>query len=151
MAWVLTPALSVGGSSPRSAQFQFELWGDSLAGQLDVLSPLGQVLARATWKPGQAVLTAPGRETLTAASLDDLSEAALGEAMPLQALVDWLKGQAWPLAPMRLEAQGFSQLGWHIDTRRAPQGRVLAQRPVTATQAGLRVSVVLDPPPRPLQ
>ena len=150
LAWVLTPALSTGGTPPRSAQFQFELWGDALAGQLDVLSPLGQVLARVVWKPGEAVMTSPGRDPLTVTRLDDLSEAALGEAMPLQALIDWLQGQAWPLAPMSREEQGFSQLGWHIDTRKVDQGRVLAQRPVTATQAGLRVSVVLDTPPRPL-
>lgn len=154
LAWVMTPPLSPASAAeaaaPRSAQFQFELWGDALEGRLEVLSPLGQILARVTWQPGQAELSAPGRQTLRAARLDDLSEPALGEAMPLQALIDWLQGQVWPLAPVSLEAHGFSQLGWHIDTRKAASGRMLAHRPVTPTQAGLRVSVVLDTfPPSP--
>lgn len=61
--------------------------------------------------------------------LDALTRELLGEAIPVAALFDWLRGRPWPQAPSTaLAGAGFSQLGWQIDLSQFNDGLVLAQR-----------------------
>ncbi len=118
---------ALGDSPARSLGAGFELQGNSDRGELRLSSPLGTLLAAARWSPGEAVLRTPDREQRFA-DLDALSREALGEAMPLQALPDWLGGRPWPGAPNRPEGPGFEQLGWRIDLARFGDGWVEAVR-----------------------
>jgi outer membrane lipoprotein LolB len=115
------------GAPARSLATQFELRGDALVGELRLTTPLGTTAAQARWRPGSAELTTP-EATRGFADLDALAEALLGEALPLAALIDWLRGRPWPGAPSAASAAGFEQLGWRIDLSRIAEGWVLAAR-----------------------
>jgi outer membrane lipoprotein LolB len=111
----------------RSASATFELRGSGQRGELRLLSPLGTGLATAVWAPGLATLSTP-TGTTTFATLDELSQQALGEALPLAALPDWLAARPWPQAPHQLQDGGFQQLGWQVQTSRHAEGVVEARR-----------------------
>jgi outer membrane lipoprotein LolB len=111
----------------RSASATFELRGSGQRGELRLLSPLGTGLATAVWAPGLARLSTP-TGTSTFATLDELSQQALGEALPLAALPDWLAGRPWPPAPHQPQDGGFEQLGWQVQTSRRADGVVEARR-----------------------
>lgn len=120
--------VAASGTQPaRSETTAFELQGDGDRGDLRLSTPLGTQLARARWAPGRAELeTAQGRNTF--ADLAELSQQALGEALPLQALSDWLQGRAWPGAPHRVEGDRLLQLGWRLDFTRLAAGVIAAER-----------------------
>ena len=130
-------------ATPQQAARQFsagfELRGDARQGELDLTSPLGTVLARARWQPGQAQWSsAEGR--FEGSDLDPLAERALGERLPLAALFEWLRGRPWPQAPHTPRPQGFEQLGWWVDLQGWPEGRMSAQRtaePAVTVRAAL--------------
>lgn len=93
--------------------FRLELRG-AQSGEFDVFSPLGQMLARAQWSPGQASLN-DGRQTQLYGSFDAMTRAALGVALPQAALQDWVRGlPAAGLPVQRLADGGFEQLGWQV-------------------------------------
>lgn len=93
--------------------FRLELRGAD-SGEFDVFSPLGQMLARAQWSPGQASLN-DGRQTQLYGSFDAMTRAALGVALPQAALQDWVRGlPAVGLPVQRLAGGGFEQLGWQV-------------------------------------
>ncbi len=94
----------------------FELFGGPEAGRLELTSPLGPLLARATWQPGRATLQTPDGERQFD-DLDALTREMLGEAVPVAALFDWLQARPWPAAPHEKTANGFEQLGWRIEPR----------------------------------
>jgi outer membrane lipoprotein LolB len=121
----------------------FELRGDGNSGELRLLSPLGSRLAAAHWAPGLAVLNSPRGEQRYG-TLDDLSRQALGEALPLAALPDWLKGQPWPGAAHTASEAGFEQLGWQVLLARRVEGLIEARR---AAPPGVTVRVRLDNDP----
>ena len=51
------------------------------------------------------------------------------QALPVQALFDWLRGRPWPQAPSRAaDGAGFQQLGWQVDLRRFGDQLIFAQR-----------------------
>lgn len=110
----------------------FELNGDAQAGQLTLSGPLGMLGAQAHWGQGKAwLITASGRTNYD--SLDALIAAALGEAIPVAALFDWLRGRPWRGADHVMSADGrngFEQLGWRIDLSRWTTGHLQAQRQV---------------------
>ncbi len=119
----------------------FELRGDGESGEMRLISPLGSRLAAARWAPGLAVLDTPQGEQRYAA-LEDLSRQALGEALPLAALPDWLKGRPWPAASHALNAAGFEQLGWQVVLTQRAEGLIEAHR---AAPPKVTVRVRLDP------
>ena len=139
---VLSGRLSVrvDGQPGRSVSAGFELAGNAERGQLLLSGPLGTTAAQASWQPGQALLRSGGSETRHA-DLDSLGQAALGEALPMAALFDWLHGRAWAGAPAqpRTDGQpGFLQLGWQIDLVRWADGALEAVRlapPVVTVRA----------------
>lgn len=94
----------------------FELTGDAEAGRLELTSPLGTLVARASWQPGRVLLQTPDQERRFD-DLDALTRELLGEAVPVAALFDWLQGRPWPAAPHQVAAGGFEQLGWRIEPR----------------------------------
>lgn len=123
--------LRVDASASQSAQSfsaAFELRGSGDSGELRLLSPLGTRLATALWSPRQVLLTTPEGER-TFANLDELSQQALGQAVPLTALPDWLAGRPWAGAAFVPLAGGFEQLGWQVQTTAQAQGILEARRP----------------------
>jgi outer membrane lipoprotein LolB len=127
----------------RSFSAAFELQGNAERGTLQLTSPLGTVLARAQWAPGQALLqTSQGDRRDN--SLDALSVRMRGEPMPLAALIEWLHGRPWTGAPVSRLADGFEQLGWRVDLSRFGDGVLVAQRP---QQPAIGVRARLDQNP----
>ena len=115
------------GQPARSFSTQFALRGDAQTGSLQLTTPLGSTAAQARWQPGLAELTTP-EGTRRFADLDTLAEDLLGQALPLAALIDWLRGRAWPGAPSAARDGGFEQLAWRIDLSRFAEGWVVAGR-----------------------
>ena len=162
-AWVLAACASVGlpaaepgqtvsgrlsvrvaGQPERGISADFELQGSARDGQLLLSGPLGTTLARAVWSPGQAVLASAGSETRVP-ELDSLTTAALGEAVPMAALFDWLRGRPWAGAASVVRGDGvpgFEQLGWQIDLARWAEGWVEARR---AAPPAVTVRARLEP------
>ena len=111
----------------QSLSVAFELQGNGVRGELRLNSPLGTQLATARWASGRALLrTTDGEREF--ADLDDLSRQALGEALPLAALPDWLSGRPWSGAPHGAQPDGFEQLGWRVQTERQFEGWITARR-----------------------
>jgi outer membrane lipoprotein LolB len=138
-------AVRVDASAQRVAQSVsagFELRGTDLIGELRLLSPLGTSVAQARWAPGRVRLeTGEGQREF--ASLDELSVAALGEALPLAALPDWLAGRPWPAAPYTPNAEGFEQQGWQVQLTRQAEGFIEARR---SAPPAVQLRIKLDPP-----
>lgn len=118
---------AVGDQPARQWAAAFELKGSAERGELQLLSPLGTVVAQAQWEPGTALLRSAGQEQRFA-SLDELSRRALGEPLPLQALPDWLRGRAWAGAPHAAAGAGFQQEGWQVDLAGFGDGAVVIRR-----------------------
>jgi outer membrane lipoprotein LolB len=135
-------AVRVDDQPVRQWSAAFELSGNARHGQLNLVSPLGTVLAQARWSPGLAELATP-EGTRRFDSLDQLGEQALGERIPLAALFDWLRGLPWAEAPWTSHldnSPGFMQLGWFVDLSRLAEGAIDARRdaaPVVTVRARL--------------
>ncbi|KAB0584446.1 outer membrane lipoprotein LolB [Ideonella dechloratans] len=124
-------AVTVAAEGDRPAESHsaaFELGGDAHQGHLRLLSPLGTVVADATWEADHVRLeTGDGPRDYP--SLEALAEDALGQAIPLGALLAWLQGRPWNGAPHEAEAQGFHQLGWSVDIHALKtEGALVARR-----------------------
>lgn len=140
---VLTPdtlqgrlALRVAASaaSPeRQFNALFLLSGNASQGVLELSTPVGLTVATARWQPGRVELRTP-QETVVLNDLRALAQRTLGEPLPLDAVVAWLRGRAWDQAPYEVtqgdvrQPQTFEQLGWTVDLRRFAQGALTAQR-----------------------
>ena len=124
-------AVHIDGQPERGVSAGFELAGSAEQGRLLLTGPLGVGLATASWSSGRAVLDSAGRQTLFP-DLDSLAVAALGEALPMAALFDWLRGRAWAGAPASARSDGiagFEQLGWQVNLSRFALGALEAFRP----------------------
>ncbi|HET9820862.1 MAG TPA: lipoprotein insertase outer membrane protein LolB [Burkholderiaceae bacterium] len=132
-----------GPGAARSFSADFDLQGDARAGTLRLSGPLGAMLAEARWQPDGAELTTPERMERFA-SLDAMAEALLGEAVPLAALIEWLRGRPWTGATATAGAGGFEQLGWTVDLSRHAEGWLTATRPARAAGPAVQVRVRLD-------
>ncbi|RZL36515.1 MAG: outer membrane lipoprotein LolB [Rubrivivax sp.] len=114
----------------------FELFGDPQAGRLELTSPLGTLIARATWRPGMVSLQTPDGERRFD-DLDSLTREMLGETVPVAALFDWLKARPWPAAPHQQTASGFEQLGWRIEPKLPALVATRVAEPVVTLRARL--------------
>ena len=140
-------SLRVDAAPERPAQnlnAAFELRGNGRQGELRLISPLGTLLVAARWQPGAVTLRSTEGEQRFA-SLDELSRQALGEAVPLAALPDWLAGRPWPQAAHEMQADGFAQLGWQVQTQRLAEGWISARRDAPPV-VQLRVRLDRDEP-----
>lgn len=130
-------------TSAQSLTAGFELRGRPEAGEIELATSLGTLLAQARWSPTEVLLVTP-QGTRRFADLDELSRETLGEALPLAALFDWLRGRPWPGAPSSAldgsQRTGFAQLGWEVDLDRFEAGLVTARRPA-APAVQLRVQL----------
>jgi outer membrane lipoprotein LolB len=131
-SWAGRLGLQIEASDSQPAQSfsaSFELAGSAQAGQLVLLSPLGSTLAVLSWQPGDASLR-EGQRVRRFDTLDQLSEKAVGTALPIAALFEWLQG---------LDTQ---VVGWQVDVSQLPR-RLILQRLSPVPQAQLRL--VIDP------
>lgn len=144
-------AVQVDGDAARSFSAGFDLQGSDVRGQLALISPLGTQVGRAVWQPGSVLWqSADGDRRFD--SLDALAEEMLGEPVPLAALFDWIAGRPWSARPSRpltaadgaTATPGFQQLGWNVQTGRASDGLIIAQRRSPAPT--LTVRIKLDTP-----
>lgn len=118
----------VAGGRASGGNGAFELSGQPQAGQLELSTPLGSLVARAVWRDGDVRLQTPEDERRYD-DLDSLTREMLGEAIPVAALFDWLQGRPWPQAAHTLQqGTGFEQLGWQIDLSRFGEGLIVATR-----------------------
>jgi outer membrane lipoprotein LolB len=111
----------------RSFSADFDLRGNADRGLLHLTGPLGATLAEVRWLPGRAEL-ADAQGTRGFATLDAMTHELFGEALPLVALIDWLRGRPWSGAPSVQRADGFEQLGWQIGLGGFADGLVQAWR-----------------------
>jgi outer membrane lipoprotein LolB len=113
---LLVKVAATSAAPAQSHSAAFELSGDEHAGQMRLMGPLGTQVALARWGPSGATLQ-DGQGTREFPDLASLADEALGEPIPLGALLHWLQGRPWPGAPHKtLEgANGFVQMGWSVD------------------------------------
>ena len=126
-----------GGAPARSVGASFDLLGDGERGELRLSGPLGSTVALGRWSPGDAVLV-DQRGERRFADLDALSLETFGEALPLRALPDWIRGRPWSGAPSQPTADGFVQLGWQVVLARFAEGAIDAIR-LAPPHASVRV------------
>jgi outer membrane lipoprotein LolB len=129
--WSGRMSVQVQQSTPQNTSGSFELSGNRDAGELVLLNPLGNIVARVQWSPGQASAQ-QGTQTRQASSLDELTQDLLGTSLPIAALFDWLQGKPTVAA------------GWQADLDARSEGRILARRTDPLPEASLRI--VLDAP-----
>lgn len=111
---------------PASFSASFLLSGTAQAGELTLISPLGNTLAALRWQPGEAVLH-QGEQTRRYESLDTLVAEATGTPLPVRALFGWLRGEPQSVP------------GWDADLSRLADGRLSARRLIPPPAAELRV------------
>jgi outer membrane lipoprotein LolB len=137
LAWQDLPA--------KGLSLGFFFSGQTDQGLLDLMTPLGTLMAQVGWQADEAwVTTQDGRQSFP--DLDALSQHTLGEALPLRSLVYWMQGQADPALPSSPldEAGVFEQSGWRIDTRDFAEQRIQAARSATEQQRAIHIKVFLD-------
>lgn len=130
--WTGRLGLQVETSDAQPAQSfsaSFELSGNAQAGQLVLITPLGSTLAVLSWQPGEALLR-EGQQMRRFDTLNELSEKAIGTALPIAALFNWLQG-------LNTQVQG-----WQVDVSQLPR-RLILHRASPLPQAQLRL--VIDP------
>ena len=115
--WEGRLALTVPGNAQETQTYfaGFELSGHARQGQMRLLSPLGQTLASLHWSPQGARLE-KGDEVRHFDSVASMTESLTGQALPLQALLDWLEGRATPLSD------------WEVDLSAHAAGKITAKR-----------------------
>jgi outer membrane lipoprotein LolB len=129
-------------------------------GRIDVslASPLGQTIAAITVTPASATLTQADRAPRVAKDIDTLSAQALGWALPVAGLRDWLQGYATDANGKRFVASPannsvYTNDGWRLrfvswqeDKAAQPMPRRIdAERSATATSDEMAIRIVLDP------
>lgn len=125
--WSGRLALQIEEESAQSFSALFELEGSEDQGELILLSPLGNTLGKLKWSSEGATLQA-GQQQQTSHSLDALLAQVTGEAIPIKAIFDWLRG---------IETNAA---GWVADLSALSQGRITAQRSDPKPKAILRIA-----------
>ncbi|MDD2978143.1 lipoprotein insertase outer membrane protein LolB [Aquabacterium sp.] len=137
LAWQDLPA--------KGLSLGFFFSGHTDQGLLDLMTPLGTLMAQVGWHADEAwVVNQDGRQAYP--TLDELSRQTLGEALPLRSLVHWMQGQPDPTQPSTPGDQAgvFEQAGWHIDTREIAEQRIQATRSANEQQRAIHIKVYLD-------
>lgn len=126
--WSGRLALQVDTTPPQRWSAAFELQGGADQGALRLLSPLGATVASAEWTRAQVWLQ-QGDERRHFTDMEQLTQELLGAPLPIQTLVDWLRGRA------------TEQAGWSVDWSLWAERRLSAQRnhPLPAARLTLRL------------
>lgn len=130
---------------PKAFSGSFEFSGRAEAGQLSLTSPLGSIVAMASWSPGQAELRTGGDRRLFA-DTTEMAQQSLGYALSLPALIHWINGRpdpASPSQPLPAPRSGFEQAGWAVDLAERERGVIRISREWPRV---VRVQVRLDAP-----
>lgn len=102
------------GPPPQAFAADFDLQGAADQGTLELTGPLGTLLLRMDWEPGQATLR-QGQRVEVFSSLQELAQRATNTELPIAALFFWLEGTPYD-AP-----------GWEADlSELAHSGRLQA-------------------------
>jgi outer membrane lipoprotein LolB len=102
----------------RNEQGRYELTEFAGNTQLDLITPLGGVLARVTLTEQGAVLEYSDKRS-EARSAEELMQRELGFALPLSMLSSWLDGIPDPSFPFSRQSEdSFEQRDWGISIRR---------------------------------
>jgi len=125
--WSGRLALQTEEESAQSFSALFELEGSEDQGELILLSPLGNTLGKLKWSAEGATLQT-GQQQQASHSLDALLTQVTGEAIPIKAIFDWLRG---------IETNAA---GWVADLSALSQGRITAQRSDPKPKAILRIA-----------
>ena len=128
----------------QSHSASFELSGDEREGQMRLMGPLGTQVALARWSTAGGATLQDAQGTRQFADLAALADEALGEPIPLGALLHWLQGRPWAAAPHQPLAggTGFVQLGWAVDLAQWADGALVEARRVDPP--GVTVRAKLD-------
>lgn len=140
------------GKSAEGGSFHFDLQGNTTAGVLDISTPLGTMVASVRWSPENANLLTPDGQQVYA-SIDALLTQAVGEALPIATIMQWLKGQPDPSLPSTwadastssTAGTRFEQAGWQVDIADLPSGVLHAIRDPQPSVRGARLTIRLDP------
>ena len=138
---------------PESLQGKF-LWvqrGEQI--DIELLTPLGQTIARIAIAPGRARIEQSGGEVREAASIDQLTEQTLGWTLPVNGLRYWLQGfmrdahgQLASVAPdqsrtLRDDGWKLRYVSWQADGSTAMPKRIDFTRDTTQSELALRVVI----------
>ena len=140
----------VDGGDSWSARFVWRQSGERF--EIDLWGPLGQGQTRLRGTPERLEINDAQGGVRTSGSPEALMLAELGWSLPLSLLLDWLRGQPSPEAPVAdaiHDPSGrltdFRQLGWQVRFDRAGQASDDAPpRRITAKKPGYRVRVVIS-------
>ncbi|MFZ6781152.1 lipoprotein insertase outer membrane protein LolB [Undibacterium sp. Ji83W] len=103
---------------PQSLPGGFEWEQDTQGIRINLLSPLGQTMARITQTAQGATLEQDGKAPRSASDLDQLLQDTLGWSLPVAGLRDWLQGfvaaDGKPLVAVKAEDQTVNTQGWKL-------------------------------------
>lgn len=138
---------------PESLQGKF-LWvqrGEQI--DIELLSPLGQTIARIAIAPGRARIEQSSGEVREAQSIDQLTEQTLGWVLPVNGLRYWLQGfmrdargqlvSVTPdqSGPLRGDGWKLRYVSWQADGNTAMPKRIDFTRDTAQSELALRVVI----------
>jgi outer membrane lipoprotein LolB len=138
---------------PESLQGKF-LWvqrGEEI--DIELLTPLGQTIARIAIAPGRARIEQSGGDVREAASIDQLTEQTLGWTLPVNGLRYWLqgfmpdaRGQLASVTPdqsgtLRGDGWKLRYVSWQADGSTAMPKRIDFTRDTAQSELALRVVI----------
>jgi outer membrane lipoprotein LolB len=104
---------------PQSVQgrFQWQQQGQHI--DIDLMSPLGQTMAKLAITPNSATIQQSGKEIKSASNITELTEQTLGWSLPVAGMRDWLQGFNRNSGHQRQiarpnENDQFDTEGWHV-------------------------------------
>lgn len=124
--WQGRIAVKVASTPEQAFSANFELQGGTQAGRMELTTALGTTVARMQWNTEGAELQASG-STRTYHSLAELTLATMGAELPVDALFQWLRGQA------------ATSTGWQSDLSQWDSGRISAQRGSPEPRVDLKI------------
>jgi outer membrane lipoprotein LolB len=137
-----------------SVKFSWQQQGQRV--DVSLASPLGQTVAKISVTPEAATLTQSGRAALVAKDINGLTVEALGWALPVSGLRDWLQGYASGADGKRFAASPVNNrittadgwqltfVSWQDGSAESRPKRIDATRPATAGASALAIRIVLD-------
>jgi outer membrane lipoprotein LolB len=104
---------------PQSVQGRFQWQQQGQRIDIDLMSPLGQTMAKLSITPNSATIQQTGKETKVADNVAELTEQTLGWSLPVVGMRDWLQGFNRATNNQRQiarpnENDQFDTEGWHI-------------------------------------
>ena len=125
--WQGRIAVKVASTPEQAFSANFELEGGPHVGRMELTTALGTTVARMQWNAGGAELQASGSTTRAHPSLAELTLATMGAELPVDALFQWLRGQA------------ATSPGWQSDVSQWDAGRISAQRSNPEPRVDLKI------------